>query len=180
MERRYPLEPFLRLTGWSMQRIRSIAPCGGEEYRTRLERGVTELIADRLACAAGHDPYVVWPEMLDHQIVDVSAACQECEKQFVPTRKGHRFCSDRCRERLRMRAKYQDPNFAAAKRAARARYYAEAGSYERARERRKYHTDPERARQRARGYYAAHAEEQRRRAAERRAKATGADERVAA
>lgn len=118
MTRRYPLAPLQALTGWSMQHITGIAPCGGPEYRLRLDHGVTERIADRLAVTAGLHPHVVWPEMLDHALEDASRVAQE--------RRERQRAADRAyKARLR-----QDPAY----RAARAAYLAEYRSSEQARE----------------------------------------------
>lgn len=116
MTRRYPLGPLLELTGWTMTDVRDLAPCGGEEYRLRVEHGVTERIADRLAIAAGLHPHVVWPEMADHAIADNQRACEECETRFLPKRSDQRFCSKECRwrkcNREGYRRRYQtDPAF---------------------------------------------------------------------
>lgn len=177
--RRYPLQPLLELTGWTMNRVTQIAPCNGGEYRLRLADGVTERTAERIAVAAGYHALEVWPEMIEEAYSACAAA--DCERRFIPTRKGHSYCSDRCRERVRMRLKYQtDEAHRAMKRAARTDFYNEVGHYERARERRKYHANAEAARARSRAYYAANAEDQRRKAVERRRSAHGPAGRVAA
>lgn len=158
---RYPLAPLFELTGWTMTDVRDLAPCGGEEYRLRLERGVTERIADRLAVAAGLHPHVVWPEMADHAIEDAEQECadERCTATFVPTRKSHRYCSPRCFQRAYKRAKYReryanDPAFREAELA-------------RARAKR---TENQRARKiKARAYYLANAEKIRAKARARKA-----------
>lgn len=129
MTRRYPLGPLLELTGWTMTDVRDLAPCGGEEYRLRQERGVTERIADRLAVAAGLHPHVVWPEMADHAIADNQRACEECETRFLPKRSDQRFCSKECRwrkcSREWYRRRYQDPAFREKERQRTVRYQAD-------------------------------------------------------
>jgi hypothetical protein len=119
-ERRYPLDPLRQLTGWSMRHITTIAPCGGPEYRTRLDQGVTAAIADRLAVAAGLHPHLVWPEMLDHAIEDHQRTCEAegCAERFSPPdRAPHmRFCSPRCKRREKMRRYRARPHGAEANR----------------------------------------------------------------
>lgn len=161
MTRRYPLEPLLELTGWTMTQVRQVAPCGGEEYRLRVEHGVTERIADRLACAVGLHPHVVWPEMAAHALEDAEQECadERCTTTFVPVRKSHRYCSPRCFQRAYKRAKYReryasDPAFREAE-VARAR--AKRAATQRARK------------IKARAYYLANAEKLRAKARARKA-----------
>lgn len=161
MTRRYPLAPLFELTGWTMADVRQVAPCNGAEYRLRLREGVTEGIADRLACAAGLHPHVVWPEMADHALEDASQPCadERCTTTFVPTRKSHRYCSPRCFQRAYKRAKYReryaaDPAFREAE-VARAR--AKRAATQRARK------------IKARAYYLANAEKLRAKARARKA-----------
>lgn len=145
--RRYPLTDLIALTGWSFSQIQDVAPCNGTEWRLRRDQGVTEYIADRLACAAGYHPHEVWPEMLDHAIADLTdRECDECGDLFVPSRPSiQRFCSRRCYRRHHARAterrRRATPEGAERNRALRRRYYAENAEYERARERARYHAN---------------------------------------
>jgi hypothetical protein len=163
--RRYPLGPLFELTGWSMNRVSEIAPTGGPEYRRRRVEGVTELVADRLAVAAGLHAWLVWPEMADHAICDAQRECaaDECEEQFVPADPRQRFCSPRCVKRMyarRRRAKNKDDGTYARD------YYQQHRDGILRQRRRDYWVDPDKHRERKR--------------AERRANATGPDEKVAA
>lgn len=143
--RRYPLDPFTRLTRWTMRDIQNVAACNGTEWRIRKDRGVTEPIADRLACAAGWHPHEIWPEMLDHAIADLpDRACANCGETFIPNRPSiQRFCTRRCYRRHHSRAtnrrRRSTPEGAEANRARRRSYYSANAEYERARERRRYH-----------------------------------------
>lgn len=143
--RRYSLEPFFALTRWTMRDIQDIAACNGSEWKIRKERGVTEPIADRIACAAGWHPHEVWPEMLDDAIADLpDRTCPECEQQFIPNRPSvQRFCSKLCYRRHHAREtnrrRRANPVEQAKNRERRRRYYAENAEYERARERRRYY-----------------------------------------
>lgn len=71
--RRYPLDPLfaaMRMTPASACRSLNVSGSTMQEYRGR---GVTELVADRLATRAGFPTYSVWPEMLEHAIEDAAA-----------------------------------------------------------------------------------------------------------
>jgi hypothetical protein len=142
--RRYPLEPFVTVTRWTLSQIQDVAPCNGSEWRQRKALGLTELAADRVACAAGFHPHEIWPEMLDHAIADLpDRSCDECSVVFVPNRPSiQRFCSRRCYRRYHARAterrRRATPEGAARNRDRRRRYYAENAEYERARERQRY------------------------------------------
>lgn len=133
MSRRYPLEPLFALTGWTLNQVNRLAPCNGYEYQRRRTVGVTERTADRLAVAAGFHPWSVWPELAE----EASLECPECGGRFVPTRKGHRFCTPQCRLRLWKRNRYAtDPAYAEKVRAQRRASYQECREYEVARQRR--------------------------------------------
>lgn len=116
--RRYSLEPFQHLTGWSMQRITDVAACNAEERRRRIAEGVTERTADRLAVAAGLHPYVVWPEMVDHAIEDAARSDEERRERQRAADRAHKA-------RLR-----QEPAY----RAAQAEYLRQYRASERAKE----------------------------------------------
>ena len=117
---RYSLAPFFELTGWSMKRVTTVAPCNGVEYGIRLSDGVTDRIADRLAVAAGYHPHEIWPEL--EALAAVACAGSRCSERFVPLRKSHRFCSKECFQREWKRDRYRqryasDPEFRARERA---------------------------------------------------------------
>jgi hypothetical protein len=139
--RRYPLEPLVAASGLSEAALaRSVGLSGSTLQQARLH-GLREDAADRYAVRAGFVPVVVWPDF-------GQAICPECSEPFVQSRRTHVMCSDNCRERRRMRLKYQsDPAWAEAKRAARRAYYQECADYERADARRRYWQDPDRARE---------------------------------
>lgn len=103
--RRYPLEPFFKLTGFSLNRIREIAPCAGPEYQLRQSEGVTERIADRLASAAGFHPWEIWPEMANHVIEGMEKPCadERCANTFLPAKRNQMYCHPDCRQRARWR-----------------------------------------------------------------------------
>lgn len=102
-ERRYPLEPILRLTGWTHVRVQQIAPCNGTEWRLRRQEGVTERIADRLAVAAGLHPATVWDGWADDVVFDRACQAHGCDERFIPRTSQHTFCSPRCRRRAKAR-----------------------------------------------------------------------------
>jgi hypothetical protein len=117
--------------------------------------GVTSRVAERLAIEAGLHPYNVWPDMADHDLIDTQIPCVECETPFTPTRKGHVYCTTKCRNRRhsreRMRRLYQtDPDHRARRLAGRRALYAECADYEKARQRRYYYSSGEADRRRER------------------------------
>ena len=139
--RRYPLEPFLSLTGWTLSQVQDVVACNGSEWRKRKAEGVTELTADRIACAAGFHPHTIWPEMLDHAIADLpDRRCDECDERFVPAPKARRdvrFCSKLCNKRYHYRKRYAE-EIGARERERSQRFYAENAEYVRAQKRRRY------------------------------------------
>lgn len=140
---RYPWAPLAAASGLSEHQLAiRLAVSGSTEQQYRRD-GMSELVADRMACKLDLHPFEVWPEMIEHQAADVSKACDHCGDGFIPDRRNARFCSTRCYRRWwareQRRKRYAtDPTFAAAQRARRRDYYAENGTYERARERRRY------------------------------------------
>ena len=128
--RRYPLEPFFALTRWTLSDVQDVAGCNADEWRKRKTEGVTEQIADRIACAAGLVPQVVWPDF-------GLLPCDECGTPFARTHPRRRFCSRTCVSRRWQRSKYRsDAEFREAEKAARRQRYAECAEYEKARQRR--------------------------------------------
>lgn len=135
VERRWPLEPLIELTGWSMVHIRDLAPCGGAEWRNRHTEGVTERIADRLATAAGHHPYTIWPEMDAAAAEAIKATCQGCGEPYDQLDPRRRYCTETCRRTTAMRRWRSTEEGQANNRAACAKYRAENLDYERRRTR---------------------------------------------
>ena len=137
---RYPLDHFFALTGWSMTDVQREAPCNAAEWRKRRTEGVTERIADRIACAAGLHPHTVWPEMLEHALEDASKVCEECGASFVPPPKVpyKRFCGRPCQARNAARRRYHaDPVHRETVKAAARRYHREYRRRQRSREQRR-------------------------------------------
>lgn len=130
------------------------------------DRGFLGRFADLYAVRSGFVPWLVWPEWLDDEIEAASIVCanDRCGESFVPSRKGHRFCSVRCGRRVWDRAVYRrkyeaDPGFAAAERE-RARAYREAaGRAIRLREKAYREATREERRAYMRAYYQANREE---------------------
>lgn len=146
---RYSLDPFFALTGWTMTRVREVAPCGGDEWRRRRVDGVTELIADRLAVAAGLHPAEVWPEWMDfddncvgykdddrpgHEDAYRECARASCSEMFLPCRTIQRYCSPVCRKReenrrWQQRRYHRDEAFKGKLLARNKRWYEECHEY---------------------------------------------------
>lgn len=109
------------------------------EYR---RRGLTEKVADRLACRAGFHPSVIWPDWMDDVIVAEELVCARirCTERFVPARWNQRYCSAKCQKAAATarweRRRYQtNPELAERKRQRDRDYYAQYGDYVRARQR---------------------------------------------
>lgn len=156
IQRRWPLEPFYAVTGWTLSQVCDEARCGGGERRRRRDEGVTERIADRIACAAGFHPWLIWPDMGDVAIADAGRVCadERCGAVFTPV--GHqRYCTPLCRSRAHERAKYQnDPAHAEARRVKRRVDYKDGLAYERQQGRRYYEANAEKLRAQRRDRYA--------------------------
>lgn len=140
---RYPLGPLAELLRMSVSAVAHGANVSGTTFKDARCHGMSQVVAERVAVAHGVPPYVVWPEMLDHNIEASSAECVECGESFVPSRKSHVYCSDKCRHRKhsreRMRRKYQtDPVFREERKAANRRHYRETAEYRKAYQRRHY------------------------------------------
>lgn len=109
--KRYPLDALVEATGLSEAALgRRVGLSGSTLKQARLV-GFTESAADRYACRAGFHPYEVWPDWLD----DTESVCEDCGTQFVPSRRGVRFCSKACNQRAYKRRRYwEDPAVRAA------------------------------------------------------------------
>lgn len=139
MPRRYPLQALVSASGLSEAALgRKIGLTGTPLIKAR-ELGLVEARADRAAVLCGLTPWLVWPEWLED--AEVECAERSCTNRFVPSRKGHRFCSKRCCNREVQRERFRllyatDPAFAERERQRRLQGYAECADYERARQRR--------------------------------------------
>lgn len=127
----YPLTPLMSAAGIrSMVELRMSFPMSGQQYRQVLDRGLTELQADRWAVRLGLVAAEVWPELVDHGIADAEIVCasSDCATRFVPRdlRGQQRYCSARCRHRERARRyRATEPGAEAARRARRAYYWSD-------------------------------------------------------
>jgi len=94
-ERRYPLQALVDASGLGEDALRRRVGLSGTMLQRAREMGLTDKAADRYAVRVGLHPFEVWPEMVDHGIEDAAVECAErsCSERFIPTRKGHRFCS---------------------------------------------------------------------------------------
>lgn len=156
---RYPFAPLAEMMGMTEHAAAVTLGLSGSTEQEYRRDGVSEFVADRLACKAGLPAAAVWPEILADAIDAASRSCDECDDRFVPRKSDQRFCSKPCR--LRFWANEASRN-------RRARYEANR-NHELARERAKYWADPERARARRRAQYAANAEVEKAKARDRRA-----------
>ena len=180
-EGRYPFAPVDALRGDT--EISVLADKIGVAHSTIgkwRERGMEEHNADAVATALGLHPWQLWPEML---AVNTAAIMKECERpgcleEFVPTRKGHRFCSERCRrqarrkrERSKQRERYRnDPEVRARKIAQSRAYRAEVARALAVSRRAKYRANADELRAKRRARYAANADAEKARQAAYRAR----------
>lgn len=131
--RRYPLGPFFELTGWTMRQVSVASGCShpnGIEYRRRIEHGVTALVADRIATAAGFHPAEIWPswwdDALDDEMVKKGRPCEQCGEPFVASRSWSLYCSPRCKGAAKARRRYHARPDIKAKTLARSKAYKDA------------------------------------------------------
>ena len=142
--KRYSLSALVEAAGMSEAELGRRVGLSGSSLTKARRDGLIESAADRYACRAGLVPWLVWSDWLEDAWVECAA--EDCADRFVPARKGHRYCSSRCRRRTNERAAWAlNLPFVERKREYRRRYYAENGDYER---RRQLEYDRRRARER--------------------------------
>jgi lambda repressor-like predicted transcriptional regulator len=137
--RRYPLDALVRASGLTEAALARKVGLSGTTLKQARERGLKESAADRYAVRCGLHPLEVWPELAE--AAEAVCAADDCDVRFVPSRKGHRYCSSLCANRRRSREwkrkRYaEDPEYAQARRDEAARYRAEARAYVNAQARR--------------------------------------------
>lgn len=121
--KRYPITPLATLTGQSVHALLSAAGVSGSTAQQYRKLGITEAVADRLACSVGVVPYEVWPEILDDAIDERRARHNEGSAKA---------------QRKRYRA---DPEWAEAKRSASRAYYEQNRASILKDRRRRYHEE---------------------------------------
>lgn len=149
-ETRYPWASLAEAMGLSESAACQVLGVTGKTEQDYRRRGVTELVAERLAIKAGLHPFVVWPALTADRVDEV-----EAERRAKATARNTRYRERHpdVREKLRDEAR---------------RYYAETRDYALAERHRRYWADPEAARAKRRASYAAvDRDERRRRAAAR-------------
>jgi hypothetical protein len=129
--RRYPIEPLMALTGKTQFALLEGRRVNSETWSNIRDRGFTPQMADKVACANGFHPSLVWPSWEQDEFDELSVACKGCETLFIPKRKGQKFCTHPCghryRERVRRRKRYAtDPEYAQKRRDDARAYYEEA------------------------------------------------------
>ncbi|MFZ5698561.1 MAG: hypothetical protein ACOY9J_07610 [Pseudomonadota bacterium] len=125
--RRYEWQSLLDVIGCDDQTVKARLGLDHRQVARYRSEGLTERRADELATAAGWPTLLVWPDMAADALEDVSVACEECGETFIPSRKGHTFCTERCWQRMYKRERHRrlyatDPEFRAQKLAAARRY----------------------------------------------------------
>ena len=123
--RRYPLSALVEASGLSEAALGRAVGLSGTTLVQAREVGLVESAADRYAVRAGIPTLLVWPDF-----GQVECAAEDCTILFAPHRKGHKYCSARCRNRVSHRIQYAtNPARRAMQQAGARRYYQEAGEY---------------------------------------------------
>lgn len=91
---RYSFQTLVEATGRSESEVARTVGLSGTSLKMARERGLVERAADRCAVRMGLTPWVVWPDWLAD--LEVECAYGGCANRFVPAKKGHRFCEQRC------------------------------------------------------------------------------------
>jgi hypothetical protein len=173
--RRYPIEPLMALTGKTQFALLEGRRVNSETWSNIRDRGFTPQMADKVACANGFHPSLVWPSWEQDEFDELSIPCKECGERFIPKRKGHVFHVVACAKRAQARDRYQnDPEYRAkriaavkahddatrrAKRLKKAQHHRENAERIRAEKRAYYAANTELVRERWAAYYAANREE---------------------
>src|SRR5262245_13078605 len=82
--RRYDVESLAAATRESVNTCLRKVGISGKSMQEARCHGLTHKVADRLAATAGLHPYVVWPEMADHDAERFQKSCAECGALFFP------------------------------------------------------------------------------------------------
>jgi hypothetical protein len=155
---RYSLHPLADAVGVELPGLARILNVSGSTWQKYRDEGVTEKVADRAAVKCGFHPFMIWPEMADHNFDDFAKKCaaDDCHETFVPHWKTpfQKWCSERCKRRIKNRERYQNDAEFRAKRAEQRRAYYEATKEStRRRQQEQYWADPEAARAKRRERY---------------------------
>lgn len=151
--RRFPLEPLAEAVGVQKPQLAKLLGVRGRTWVEYRDLGVSEFVADRMACRLGLHPFVVWPELTEAQIVDASVVCADCPTRFIPRDSRHVYCSKRCRLRVQQRRWRATPKGREASRAANRRYDHSVRAYATEQQRRWRAANPEKLKaQRHRDY----------------------------
>ncbi len=124
MTRRYSLGALIDASGLSEHALSQRVGLTGTPLIRARRNGLIESAADKYACRLGLVPWLVWSDWLDDAAVE--CADPSCSNRFVPSRKGHRFCSPPCRwraNRVRKAARWATDADHRARRAAYMRQY---------------------------------------------------------
>jgi hypothetical protein len=141
---RYPLRDLLVAANITRGDAPRVLAFGGPEYRRWSDEGMTREVAERKALKAGLHPYTVWPEMVDHDDAERSAA-----QRAAAARRKRRQYSRRRDEILERSRRYREEARGALA-VKRRRRYEQNAEAERERSHRYYEANRERMKQAAR------------------------------
>lgn len=155
---RYPLQNLADVMGEDINSLARPLNLAGSTWKQYRDEGVSEKVADRLAVRAGFHPFVVWPEMAEDNFADFARECaaEDCTERFIPHWKTpfQKWCSTRCKQRIKTRIRYQnDAEFRAKRSVQRRQYYAATAESAKRKEQERYWADPEAARAKRRERY---------------------------
>lgn len=159
--RRYPLAALIDASGLSEHALGQRVGLSGTPLIRARRNGLIESAADKYACRLGLVPWLVWSDWLDDAWV--KCAAEQCTNQFVPSRKGHRFCSTACYQRdwkaRWFRDRYaQDPKFREAQRERAKAYRARSAKALKVKQQAWKAANADRQREYRRAYYLANRE----------------------
>jgi hypothetical protein len=97
--KRYPIEPLCVAMCMTPNTAMIRLGVSGSTQQKYREEGVNDKTAELLALRAGFHPFEIWPELAEDRLAAMHVKCEDCGAEFLPTRKGHRFCSNRCNQR---------------------------------------------------------------------------------
>lgn len=87
MSHRYPFAPLATAMGMTEHAAARTLGLSGSSYKSHRTRGVTELVADRLAVKAGLHPFEVWPEMAQAAVDEATERRRESWRRYAAKRR---------------------------------------------------------------------------------------------
>lgn len=163
MMRRWPFADLARSMGMEPSAAARRLGLSGTTWKQVRDLGLKHQSAEQRATKAGFHPAEVWGQAwLDAEWDELSIGCvaRGCQERFIPTRKGHKYCSDNCRNREGNRRFYNNNElWRARKRKQNRAYQAEASRAILARKQAYYRENAEQIKAKRRAHYQANREQ---------------------